>query len=242
MAERRENSVLYSLRELRNIEDDRVKQEEDAEKARVESERQAEEDAKRRAKEEEDRKAIEERDRLARLDAEKERQIREEKLRLEETERRARIEAQAKVDAARIEAEMRAAQAKKGHLGLILGSVGGVVLLAIGALLYVFLSYIPAQRAEDAKRQQENLERAVQRALADQKAQIEQRYDNLIANAKDEATRDRLKAEKLAAQKAAEAEAAKKVRRPSGPAGPKKPGGLKLNCDPDKDPLCGSGL
>ena len=41
MSDRRENSVLFSLRELRSIEEDRVKQEYDAEKERIEAERRA---------------------------------------------------------------------------------------------------------------------------------------------------------------------------------------------------------
>ena len=38
MSDRRENSVLFSLRELRTIEEDRVKQEEEGEKARIDAE------------------------------------------------------------------------------------------------------------------------------------------------------------------------------------------------------------
>ena len=56
MSDRRENSVLFSLRELRSIEDDRVKQEESAEAARIEAERKAREEEIRRAKEAEKRK------------------------------------------------------------------------------------------------------------------------------------------------------------------------------------------
>src|SRR2546423_1901803 len=57
MAEqRRENSLLVSLRELRTIEDDRVKEEEDDVRKKAEAEARAREDTIRRAKEEEERK------------------------------------------------------------------------------------------------------------------------------------------------------------------------------------------
>ena len=51
-----ENSLLFSLKELRSIEEDRVKQEQDAERNRIESEKKAELDAKQRIKDEEERK------------------------------------------------------------------------------------------------------------------------------------------------------------------------------------------
>src|SRR5207245_1302589 len=57
MAEqRRENSLLISLKELRDIEEDRVKEEEDAVRAREDAERRAKEEAIRRAKEAEEAK------------------------------------------------------------------------------------------------------------------------------------------------------------------------------------------
>src|SRR6478609_1540571 len=92
MAERRENSVLFSLNELRNIESDRVRGEEEAEEARIEAERRAREDEIRRAKEAEEAKRRAEEDRIRRDIEEKERIVRENELRLKESERRARIE------------------------------------------------------------------------------------------------------------------------------------------------------
>ena len=108
MAERRENSVLFSLNELRNIESDRVRGEEEAERARIEAERRAREDEIRRAKEAEEAKRRAEEDRVRRDIEEKERIVRENELRLKESERRAQIEAAAKLEQARIEAEARA--------------------------------------------------------------------------------------------------------------------------------------
>ena len=57
MSERpRENSVLFSLRELRRIEDDRVKKEQEAARAKAEAERQAKEAADRAARDAEERR------------------------------------------------------------------------------------------------------------------------------------------------------------------------------------------
>ena len=56
MAERRDNSVLFSLKELRQIEDERIRMEQEAERARIEQDLQAKADAERRAREEEERK------------------------------------------------------------------------------------------------------------------------------------------------------------------------------------------
>ena len=50
--EKRENSVLFSLRELRQIEETRVQEEEDAARAQEEARIRAKMDAERRAREE----------------------------------------------------------------------------------------------------------------------------------------------------------------------------------------------
>ena len=54
-----ENSVLFSLCELRRIEDDRVKKEQEAARAKAEAERQAKEAADRATREAEERRARE---------------------------------------------------------------------------------------------------------------------------------------------------------------------------------------
>ena len=62
MAEQKESSVLFSLKELMNLEEDRIRQEESARKAKQEAELQARLDAERRQREEEEaRLAIERR-------------------------------------------------------------------------------------------------------------------------------------------------------------------------------------
>ena len=64
MSERpRENSVLFSLRELRRIEDDRVKKEQEAARAKAEAERQAKEAADRATRDAEERRIRDDADR-----------------------------------------------------------------------------------------------------------------------------------------------------------------------------------
>jgi len=53
MAEQKESSVLFSLKELMNLEEDRIRQEDDEKKKRAEAEVQARTEAEKRAREQE---------------------------------------------------------------------------------------------------------------------------------------------------------------------------------------------
>jgi colicin import membrane protein len=142
MAERRENSVLFSLNELRNIEQDRVKSEEEAERARIEAERRAREEEIRRAKEAEEAKVRAEQERQRREIEEKDRIAREHDLRLKESERRAQIEAAAKLEQARIEAEARARiEGKKFPTTQVVGGVIALVVIAFAVMAYLVHSH-----------------------------------------------------------------------------------------------------
>jgi colicin import membrane protein len=94
MAEQKESSVLFSLKELMNLEEDRIKKEDDDRRRQEEAETQARMDAERRQREEEER----------RLRAEDERKRGEEARSREEA---ARLEAirHGEVEKARVEAE-----------------------------------------------------------------------------------------------------------------------------------------
>jgi colicin import membrane protein len=138
MSERGENSVLFSLRELRNIEDDRVKSEADAEQARIEAERRAREEEIRRQREAEEAKVRAEEERVRREQQERERLRLEGELRLQESERRAQIEAATRIEQARIEAEARAKmEARKYPTGAIIGGVISLILIAGGVMTYL---------------------------------------------------------------------------------------------------------
>jgi colicin import membrane protein len=249
MAEK-ESSVLFSLKELRNIEDDRVKQEEEAARAKVAAEVKAREDAARRAREAEEHKAREDQERMHRLQIEKERQLREAELRAEGEKHKAQLDAQARLEEARIQAEIQAkAHAKKPPVGAIVGGVVGVVVLAGAVLGYVLGVYMPAREAAREKEFAAQQELAIKHAVQKAKDDLSAEYDAKISNEKDEAKKALLIAEKKAKQDAQEAAIRSKVSsrtKGSGAAGvtappkPKKVGETK--CKDPNDPLCGTDL
>ncbi len=242
MAERRENSVLFSLNELRNIEQDRVRSEEEAERQRIEAERRAREDEIRRAKEAEEAKRRAEEDRIRRDQEEKERAVREGELRLKESERRAQIEAAAKLEQARIEAEARARiEGKKFPTAQVVAGVIGLVVLAgsiMGYLVYNHNQELARTQAElTAKAEQERQkliaeEKVQQAALQKQLSDLRTQYDK----ASNEAERAQIRA-KMAQASAAKLRPASS--KPKGEKGGAKPAALKGDSN---DPLGGLGL
>lgn len=251
MAERKENSVLFSLNELRSIEEER-QQEAVNSKRRAEEERVRQQmEAERRAREEAEarRRAAEDAERSARESAE--RQQREERLRLEEAERRARVEAQAQLEQQRLSQEMqiRAMEAqKKRPTGLIaLAAILVVAVVGLGVFLY--------QRGEESDRRAQ--------ALAEYQAEVEQRAQEMrrlneeqtklideLKKAGDDAIARKRAEEALAlkqkeiARKEAQINQLKASGKASGKAGGKSSDAEKgervkpVNCDPN-DPLCG---
>ena len=244
--EKRENSVLFSLRELREIEEKRVLDEETTAR-NAEAERLlAAQNAERRAKEEQEAavRAAAESERRAREDAE--RRQREEQLQLQASESRARIEAQAKLDAQRLQQEMeiRKQQAANSRPTWLIATVA-VLVIAGGATGYIFyqrhqeaqkVAALNAAALEEERKATEELSKKIDEALGGI-AEVDAR----IAAAQTDAEREKLKAE-LAVKKAA-LEALKNSAPRSRPAGasqpdkPVKPRGP--SCDPKKDPLCG---
>jgi flagellar basal body-associated protein FliL len=248
MAERRPNSVLFSLKELRRIEDDRVKAEDAAEKQKREDEQRAKDDAVRRAQEEEQQRQREEADAVRRAQEEQERQAREGQLRLQESERRARVEAEMKLEQSRIAMEIEAkAKAKKLPWPLI-GTIIGVLVVAAAGLGY--LSWRSSQKAEaeekarkEAEKREKDAEiarKADEKRYQEEQAALTKKMGDLsgqLASAKSDAQRKALR-EQLAAERdrsaklatarakqvAAEKRAAKKIR---------------LGKCPPNDPLCG---
>jgi hypothetical protein len=87
-SERPESSVLLSLKELRRLEDERVKAEADARRAQAQAEQQAKAEAEQRIRDEETRRAREEEERRRHTESEREARQREDRLRVEEAERR----------------------------------------------------------------------------------------------------------------------------------------------------------
>ncbi len=104
MAEQKESSVLFSLKELMNLEEDRIRQEEDAKRKAEEAAAAARAEVERRAREEEE----------ARMRAAEEKRRGEEQRTREET---ARLEAirHAEVEKARLDAENQARMEQLRH-------------------------------------------------------------------------------------------------------------------------------
>ncbi len=261
MAERRENSVLFSLRELRKIEDDRVKQEQDEvvrrdleakEKVAAEERRQRDEAARAAREAEAAERARQE---------EATRQAREEQLRLEVAERKHRVEAQMKLEEQRLKMEIEAranvAAAKKPK-GLIIASAI-LVLIVAGLGVFLFMQ----KQDQDKKNQDQMLADAARDKAA---AEMRRNYDSAMASiqaddehitqligdlkkAQDDDTKKRLQAQLDAAV------AEKKVHegnlsnikqhtdRPDSPPAVKPPAGpvkIETNkCKDPNDPLCG---
>jgi colicin import membrane protein len=172
MAEQKESSVLFSLKELMNLEEDRIRQEESARKAKQDAEVQARLDAERRQREEEEARLRGEEDRR-RADEQRARedQARVDAIRHAEVEK-ARLDAE---NAARLEA-MRHQQEHERHLtaikqdkhkrNLIIAAVGtGLLLVGVAVSAAIVI------KGQNEKAAAESAEHA--RALAEQQAKTE---------------------------------------------------------------------
>ena len=200
MSERSENSVLVSLRELRGIEDDRVKREQDDARARAEAERAAKEAAERRVRQEaEDRRRAEE-DRLKRIEDEQQAKIRDEQLRVEDAERRARVEGEMKLQEQKMRLEIQSrAEGRSPMKAIVLVAVG---LAAIGGIVVYKIQ--ASNRAELAEReriaqQERESHRASQAELEKRLGAITRDMDEKLKTANSEAEQAKIRA---AAEKA----------------------------------------
>jgi len=242
MSDRRENSVLFSLKELRQIEDDRVRREQDEVRAREEAARRAQEEAIRRAREEEENKKRAEEDRLRRIEEEKVAREREERLRLEEAERRHRVEAEARLREEKMRLEIQAAAQAKSPLKAIL--VVTVVLVAIaGGLGWKMYTQHQAEKAAIEQQLAAERERLRQAELNYEKERVAIRKDmeDKLAAAKSEAERAQIRQEaqaREAAAAAARTQHASKTRKSDATAAtpkvgsPKVPGKVQIDDNP----------
>jgi hypothetical protein len=142
-SDRPENSVLFSLKELRRLEDERVKAEADARRAQAEAERRAKVEAEQRARDEETRRAREEEERRRRAESEREGREREDRLRVEEAERRARVEGELKLREQLLLEEQRQRHIHRRRFGRSAGmaaAVGILLLVVVGGGLAAWAS------------------------------------------------------------------------------------------------------
>jgi len=249
MSEQKESSVLFSLKELMNLEEDRIKSEEAdkataaaaAEKARLEAERVAREAEEARIRADEERRRLEERrvrEEAARLDAIRHAEL--EKARLE-TEQRARLEAMAAQQ--QHERSLEAIKQDEGKKKLrTLLAVGGVLaVLAFGGGGYVVFKTsqdAQAQAAKDAaaRTEAEEMARKLKATLEEQQHKTDS-LNAQLANAKDDV--EKAKLQKQLDDEKAKTETIRKgggggAVRASGGGGDAPP---KKKCTPG-DPLC----
>ena len=247
MAEQKESSVLFSLKELMNLEEDRIKQEDEDKKRRAEADSRARADAERRARDQEQaRLAAEEERRRGDETRKKEEAVRLEAIRHGEIQR-ARVEP----NSARMEAHQAAEHErhitslkqdehkKKLQRNLTLPSPACHRRLRRSRPL---LRQDPPGSPREATRaviaqQQEETRRARQQ-LADSTAKVNELLSQL-SSAQDDKTRAELKA-KLAEAQRQQAGAASRAsgggsRASSGEDKPKPK--KECNCQPG-DPLC----
>jgi hypothetical protein len=202
MSERRENSVLFSLKELRNIEDGRVKKEKDEADARVEADRAAKTAAERTIRDAEERKVREEEDRVRRIEEEKEGRVREDQIRLQEAERRARVDGEVRLQEERLRLEVQAKTQHKSPLKAILGVTGVLVVVAVGLGYKMYSDHqaeLATERANSSRLEAES--KAKQVELQSQIDKVTADMNSKLAKAQTDEARAQIRAE--AAQKSA---------------------------------------
>jgi hypothetical protein len=151
--EKRENSVLFSLRELRQIEENRVQEEEDAARTAEEGRIRAKMEEERRRREEEEARIKAEQDeekRLREMDAHR---AHDEKVRVGEAAARAQADHNARLEQERLQHEMeirRHEVAKKRPTWLLV--LAGVLVVAIGVAVYLIIQ----RNKENERKAKEN--------------------------------------------------------------------------------------
>ncbi|HJZ83571.1 MAG TPA: hypothetical protein VKN99_00170 [Polyangia bacterium] len=170
------------MSELRRIEEDRIKQEEEAERARVAAEQRARADAERRAREEEEARRREGEERAMRERLERERMDKEHHTRVQEAERRAKVEADARLREQQMHLEMQI-KAKHPPIKAIVGVVGALFLVVCGLGYYMYTQHQEEQKKAQLQLQQKEEEaHKLQLALAEQQreaASLKKEFDDL---------------------------------------------------------------
>ena len=239
--QREENSVLFSLKELRRMEDDRIRQEDDERRAREEAERRAREEAERRAVEDAERSRRDEEERIRKAEEDRLGRDREQQMRLAEAERRARVEGEMQLQHERMRLELQHRKISS-PLKAILISVGVVTLIAGGVVWKLWSDQqaeLATQRAERIRIEQESARR---------EADFQKRYQAIVAQkekematAKSEEERTRIR-EEMEAEREKERVRRARAPRTTSPAGPTRPAAAPTIRKPreiNDDPLDG---
>jgi DNA repair exonuclease SbcCD ATPase subunit len=235
-AERQSDSVLVSLKELRNIEDNRIDREQEAERQAEELERRAREQAEEAARQ------LAERRQRERQRAEQERrerqarQAREERLRLAEAERRARVEAELALERQRLTLEAGVRPARGGPPWLAVGALALVMVTAVGGLGYLLSGATARARELQATLRLERRTTSAQRRQIETMGQRLAQLQSTLVDARAAAA----SAAHRPSPRQPPAKAARKSKRPkTRPAAGTTPL-LPLDaCKDSNDPLCG---
>jgi colicin import membrane protein len=242
-SDRPENSVLFSLQELRRLEDARLKAEADARRAQAEAERRARAEAEQRARDEETRRVREEEDRRQRAESERAAREREDRLRIEEAERRARVEGELKLKERQLLEEQRQRHMHGRRIGTsawLAAAAGVAVCVMVGGGLAARASQ--QHQAEKLALEQEiQQERAAQRDFAAKIRALEEKAQRDVAAAKTAADQARILGDLKRQKQALEVDRPRQPRRPApavqpsaAPPNPpfRLPGKRKINDDP----------
>ncbi len=201
MSEQKESSVLFSLKELMNLEEDRIKNEEAdraaaasaAEKARADAELAARNAEESRIRAEEERRRLEEqraREEAARLEAIRTAEI--EKARVE-AEQRARMEAMAaQQQHERSLAVIQQDQGKKKLRNMLIAGGVAVAVLGGGGGYLAYQNSVKQQQELQAAAEQSRLAQEEKKKLEASMAEQQRKVDSLISqlsSATDESTR-----------------------------------------------------
>jgi colicin import membrane protein len=246
MSDQKESSVLFSLKELMNIEEDRIKQEAADKEAKARSEREARELAERTAREAEQRRIREEEERKRNEES----RVREEQARFEaiqkgeleraraEAEQKAKFEAMALQQKHEKELEAIRSHGDKKKLKFIIGAAAVLIIGGIGGGVMLYQQNAAETARKEALFQQER------DALAREKAELAKSVKDGEAKAealkaKLAASNDAVEKEKLRLQLQKQDEVNEQNKKKQGTVAPKpdKPAAPKKTCPPG-DPLC----
>jgi colicin import membrane protein len=136
--EKRENSVLFSLRELRQIEESRVKEEEHAVRSAEQARAAAAQEAERKRRDAEEAKVRAERDEILRIETARENAERDARMRVESAEAMERQRNQAALEQQRLqhEMELRRAEVAKKRPTWMLVVTGIAIVLTVGLVIF----------------------------------------------------------------------------------------------------------
>lgn len=173
--EKRENSVLFSLRELRQIEENRVQEETEAVRTAEQQRSAAREAAERSVREAEEARIRAERDAQLQIETARENAEREARMRVESAEAGERQRQQAALEQQRLQQEMelRRAEVAKKRPTWMLAVMGFAIVAAIGMIFFAIRSRAESAEAEKKKEQAELIAKQAVKDAEEAQAAVE---------------------------------------------------------------------